>query len=101
MTEIVAVDLGGTHARFVIADVAADRAATFGDPVIYKTRDHTSLESAWNTFAKQRGRPLPRAASIAIAGPIHGAILQPTNNPWIIRRQGLNERLGVDRLTLV
>jgi glucokinase len=101
MTEIVAVDLGGTHARFVIADVTQDRDAAFGDPVIYKTHDHTSFEAAWTAFAQSHGRDLPRAAAIAIAGPVHGPILQPTNNPWVIRRQGLTERLGVDRLTLI
>jgi glucokinase len=47
------------------------------------------------------GRPLPRAAAIAVAAPIGGDIIKFTNSPWIIRPALIRERLGVDAYTLV
>src|SRR3546814_19555039 len=44
---------------------------------------------------------LPRAVSIAIAGPTRSDIIRCTNNPWIIRPALVNEKLGVDGNILV
>lgn len=101
MTEIVAVDIGGTHARFAIAEVAGGRVVSLGDPVTLKTVDHASVQTAWEHFAVQSGRALPRAAGIAIASPISGDIIKLTNNPWIIRPSLIPEKLGVDSHVLV
>jgi glucokinase len=99
--EIVAADIGGSHARFALADVEGGHVTKLGDAVTFKTVDHASLHTAWETFGKQLGRPLPRAAAIAVACPIAGEILKLTNNPWIIRPAMIGERLGVDRFTLI
>ena len=101
MTEVVAVDIGGTHARFAIAEVAQGRVRALGDPVTLKTAEHASFRTAWEAFAASCGAPLPRAAAIAIACPIRGDVLQLTNNPWIIRPALIPERLGVDSHVVV
>ena len=101
MTEVVAVDIGGTHARFAIAEVAQGRVRALGDPVTLKTAEHASFRTAWEAFAASRGAPLPRAAAIAIACPIRGDVLQLTNNPWIIRPALIPEKLGVDSHVVV
>jgi len=101
VTEVVAVDIGGTHARFAIAEVAEGRVQSLGELVTLKTAEHASFQTAWEAFADARGAPLPRAAAIAIACPIHGEVLQLTNNPWIIRPALIPEKLGVDRHVLV
>ncbi len=100
MTRLVAVDIGGTHARFAIASIA-DGAITLGEPATLKTADHASFQTAWETFAAQQGGSLPPAAAIAIAGPVEGDLIKFTNNPWIIRPALIPERLGVERYTLV
>lgn len=100
MTEIVAADIGGTHARFAIADVEEGRVVALQSETVMKTADHASLQLAWQAFGAGLGRALPRAAAIAIAGPIHGDVLTLTNNPWVIRPALIAERLGVDRYTL-
>ena len=98
--EIVAADIGGTNARFAIADIAG-AVPQLGDWVTLRTSDHVSLASAWQAFAAQAGRPLPRAAGIAIATPLGGETLKLTNNPWVIRPATLASDLGLDSLTLV
>ncbi|MEQ1547685.1 MAG: glucokinase [Chakrabartia sp.] len=101
MTQIVAVDIGGTHARFSLAEIADGKVQSLGDPVTLKTAEHASLQTAWEDFGKQIGSPLPRAAAIAIACPIQGEVLKLTNNPWIIRPAMICEKLNVDQYRLV
>lgn len=101
MTEIVAVDIGGTHARFALAEVAQGRVAAMGEPVTLKSAEHASLQTAWEHFAREIGRPLPRAAGIAVASPVGGEVIKLTNNPWIIRPALIQDKLGVDSHVLV
>jgi len=98
--EIVAVDIGGTHARFAIADIAGPT-PLLGEWTTLRTADHVSLTSAWRAFAAGAGRPLPRAAGIAVATPLGGETLKLTNNPWVLRPASLAAELGLDSLTLV
>lgn len=101
MTEVVAVDIGGTHARFALAEVVQGRVVGLGREAVLRTAEHASLQTAWEAFAAEIGRPLPRAAGIAVACPVQGEVLQLTNNPWIIRPALFGERLGVERFSLV
>jgi glucokinase len=101
MTEIVAVDIGGTHARFALAEVAEGQVVSLGEPCTFRTAEHASLQTAWEDFAARVGKPLPRAAGIAVAGPIEGEVLKLTNCPWIIRPALIPAKLGVERYSLV
>ena len=101
MTEIVAVDIGGTHARFAIAQVESGRVAALGEACTLKTAEHASLQTAWEDFGREIGRPLPPAVSIAVAGPIQGEVLKLTNNPWVIRPALIPSKLGAERYALV
>lgn len=101
MTDIVVVDIGGTHARFAIAEIAGGRVRSLGDVCTLKTGEHASLQTAWEVFRERSGCDLPDAAAIAFAGPVQGEILKLTNNPWIIRPAHLPRELGVERLTIV
>lgn len=99
--EIVVADIGGTHARFAIAEVGAGNCLSLGDPVKLKTADHASLQTAWEAFSRQLGRDLPRAAGIAIAAPIGGDTIKLTNNPWIVRPRLIADKLGLDAHVLI
>lgn len=101
MSELIAADIGGTHARFAIAEVADGRVVRLDEPVTLKTAEHASLQTAWEAFGKQLGRPLPRAAAIAVASPVGGEVIKFTNNPWVIRPALISERLGVDSHVLI
>lgn len=99
--ELVAVDIGGTHARFAIAAVADGRVAALRDELTLKTAAYAGLETAWAAYGAALGRVLPRAAAIAIASPIAGDAIKLTNNSWILRPAALAGQLGIDRLTLI
>jgi glucokinase len=101
MTQVVAVDIGGTHARFAIAEVSDGKVLDLGDAVTLKTAEHASFQTAWEDFGQIRGIPLPRAASIAVAGPVDSEVIKLTNNPWIIRPALICEKLDVDAYTVV
>ena len=101
MTAIVAVDVGGTHARFAIAEVMDGRVLALGEAVTLKTAEHASFQTAWQEFERVNGAPLPRGAAIAIAGPVDADVIKLTNNPWIIRRSMVCEKLDVDSFVIV
>lgn len=101
MTEVVSVDIGGTHARFALAEVADGRVQSLGEPVTLKTAEYASLQTAWQAFGETLDRPMPRAAAIAVASPIGGEIIKLTNNPWIIRPALVKERFEVDDFVLI
>ncbi len=98
--EIVTADIGGTHARFALAELSAGRVSLTSEAV-FKTAQHASLQTAWEAFGTHLARPLPRAAGIAIACPVLGDVLQFTNSPWVIRVSALKRQLGLDELTLI
>ncbi|GAA4647561.1 glucokinase [Pontixanthobacter gangjinensis] len=100
-TQLVAVDIGGTHARFAIATIAADGAIVLGEPETLHTKDHASFQTAWEDFRERNGGTLPKAVAMAIAGPVGGDVIRFTNNPWIIRPALTKEKLGVDSFTIV
>ena len=99
--KIVAADIGGTHARFALAEIAPGELPRLGAMKRYRTREHDGLASAWAAFARDCGEPLPRDAALAIAAPIEGEILTFMNCDWRIRRASLAADLGLERLTLL
>ena len=102
MAETIAVaDVGGTHARFALAEIDAGRVVSLGNPVTLKTADHASFRTAWEEFGRQIGQPLPKALGMAFAGPVGGELLKLTNNPWVIRPALMREKLGVERYRIV
>jgi len=101
MRQIVAADIGGTHARFALAEIDAGRVAALGEPVTLKTAEHSSFQLAWHEFGRRAGIDLPNELAIAFAGPAGGEVLKLTNNPWVIRPALMKERLDVDRYTIV
>ena len=101
MTQIVAVDIGGTHARFALADVAGGQVVSLGAAVTLQTADHASFQTAWEAFAEQTGHSLPKAVGIAVAGPVDGDVIKFTNNPWMLQPAQLPAQLQVDALSLV
>lgn len=101
MTRLVTVDIGGTHARFALAEVAEGRVISLGEPVTMKTAEHASFQTAWEAFDAMIDEPIPQAVAIAIAGPINAEVIKFTNNPWIIRPALIKEKLRVDAYTLV
>lgn len=99
--KIVAGDIGGTHARFALADLAPGAPPRLGEMRRYRTREHGGLASAWKAFARDSGGDLPRSAALGIAAPIEGDVLRFVNSGWEIERHALQKELGLDRLLLL
>lgn len=97
---IVAVDIGGTHARFALASITASGIA-LEQATTLAVAQHESFAAAWHAFARRQAHPLPRAAAIAVAAPVGGEMLHLTNNDWTIDRRSLGADIGVDRFVLL
>ena len=106
MMQLVAIDIGGTHARFAIATRGKDGTIALGEATTLATHDYASFQSAWEAFAALRGGNLPRAAALAIAAPLgrkddDARVIRFTNNPWSLQPAQLAGQMGVDAVTLV
>jgi len=99
--EIVAVDAGGTHARFALARIEGGCVTHLEAAVTLKTADHASFHTAWEAFSSALDRPPPPALALAMAGPIEGEVLKLTNCPWTIRPALIRSDLRLDHLTLI
>jgi len=99
--DLVSVDIGGTHARFVIASVADDGGIVLGEPETLHTKDHASFQTAWEDFRERQGGSLPPRVALSVAGPVGGEVIRFTNNPWIIRPALMESKLGVEKWTIV
>ena len=99
--ELVAVDIGGTHARFALATVGDDGAILLSQEMTQKTSDHASLKTAWEAFEAAHGQRLPPRAAIAIAGPVTGETVRMTNNSWVIQTGALDQQLGIDAVSVM
>lgn len=101
VTRIVVGDIGGTNARFALAEVAGGRVVSIGEPVILPTKQHAGLPSAWQAYGKQLGEPLPKLASLAIAGPVTGGPVDFKNSDWIVYPDTIEQDLDCDRVLLL
>ena len=97
VTELVTADIGGTHARFALAQVEHGRVIQVGEPLTLKTNDYSGIAVAWQAFAGRLGRPLPSAAALAFAYPVENDLPQLTNMPWMIDLATLPNDLRIAR----
>ncbi len=88
--QLAVVDVGGTHARFAIAEVACDGSVLLSSETTVLTSDHDTFGSAWAYFRNVCGGTLPRAASLAVAATsLDEDRIVFTNNDWTIERAKL------------
>lgn len=94
-------DIGGTHARFAIAEVDDHHVQRLTDQLVLQTADHEGVQAAWEFYARQIDRPLPKEAAIAVAGSVDEEFLRFTNNGWEIRAKDIPKQLGLARHMLI
>lgn len=98
---VVVADIGGTHARFAIAQLDGSRVTSLDCMVKMRASDHPSLQTAWEYYRRTCGAELPREGSFAVAGPTGGDVLYFTNSSWMLRPAQVPAKLGLERFTLV
>ena len=99
--EIVAVDVGGTHARFAIAAISANGTIELSEPTTLHTETHASFQTAWEDYQERMGGSLPDDLAMAVAAQIKPDLIRFTNNPWIIRPPLIEAKLGCSRHLIV
>ncbi len=99
--EIIVADVGGTHARFAIAQIEQGRIASIDNILKMKGADHASFQIAWQSYGREIGRELPRDGAIAVAGRVNDDVIHFTNSSWLIRPALIPEKLGLDRYSLI
>ncbi|HEV2865168.1 MAG TPA: glucokinase [Allosphingosinicella sp.] len=99
--DIVVGDIGGTHARFALAEIGPGERPRIGEMKRYRTREHEGVASAWRAFERDNGGSLPRAAAMGVAAPIDGDVVYLVNSGWRIDRPALVAELGLADLVLV
>jgi glucokinase len=90
-------DIGGTNARLAIADLDTLELA---NPVSLRREGFPSLEAVAESYLAGVAER-PRAAAIAVAGPVVGETIKFTNSPWTFRRNELRAALGLDTLLVL
>ncbi len=102
MSRTIAVaDVGGTHARFALAEVINGHVASLGEPVTLRPSEFEGLEDAWAEFGRSVGSAPPDALALAFAGSLKGAVLKLTNSKWAIQPALLHEQLGVGQVAII
>lgn len=99
--EIVAIDIGGTHARFARAHLGTGGSVRLGDPVTIRTAEFADLAAAWARFRALQPEARPVGAALAVAAPIDRDCIAFTNNDWVVPRADLSAILTVSRCVVV
>jgi glucokinase len=95
-TALVA-DIGGTNARFAIADLAT---LELHNAVSLRREGFPSLEAVAESYL-HGVEPRPSMAAIAVAAPVVGDTVKLTNSPWSFRRSELRAALKLNELLVL
>jgi glucokinase len=87
----VVADIGGTNARFAVADLATLELSEIRH---FPCSGHPTLTAAMNHYLGLVSDPVDHAA-IAVAAPVTGDAVQLTNSPWSFARGELCRAAGL------
>ena len=93
MYPFLIADIGGTNARFALADERG-----FGEVTTFSTDAFDGPESAMRAFL---GGSVPRAAAVACAGPVEDGVVRLTNAGWLIDAARLRAELGIGDMVVI
>jgi glucokinase len=94
-------DIGGTNARFAIADIGAGGAGGYTSEQVYPCADFPTLVDAIRFYLDQNDVPLPQSIYLAVAGPVVDEQVRLTNNPWSISVTELRQGFGSEVIHLL
>ena len=63
--EIIVADIGGTHARFALAQIADGKILSLDHMIKMQASEHASLQIAWEAYGAELGRELPNGCGAA------------------------------------
>lgn len=92
-------DIGGTNARFALAEKGSGR-PRLRDIRVLATADFASVQQAARHYLDQVA-VRPKRAAVAVACPAHGDDIRLTNRAWAFNRRELAATLGLDELRIL
>lgn len=99
---LLVADIGGTNARLGLARRHAQRNSIEISGIdTLRCADHADLGELIATYLQRIDGDRPRAASLAIAGPLRDNVGMLTNIGWRVDGAHLAQRLGLDRVQLL
>jgi glucokinase len=97
---VLLADIGGTNARFALADVTAPSPLLADSVRVYEVDDFPSLPDAAARYLQDTGAQVKRAV-IAVAGRVDGDEARITNFPWVISIPRTCQALQLEGMRLV
>ncbi|RBI44853.1 glucokinase, partial [Xanthomonas oryzae pv. oryzae] len=97
---VLVADIGGTNARFALADVDASVPLLDDTSREFAVVDFTSLGEAARYYLDQIGVQATQGV-FAVAGRVDGDEARITNHPWVISRSRTASMLGFSTLHLI
>jgi glucokinase len=96
-------DIGGTNARFALAEVGADGSIRLDEPLILPAADYSLGREAVRAFlSKLKPAERPPLAVLAAAGPVTGGAVRFTNNEhWRFEEEDLRSAFGFAGVRLI
>lgn len=91
-------DIGGTNARFALADL---KAPGFSKEAALKCAEYASADAAIRQYLDDVGAPSPDVICLAAAGPIVDQRVRFTNNPWRIAAEDLSADFAISSVRLL
>lgn len=101
MSTVLVADVGGTNARFALAQPSSGRWA-LAHARHLRVAEHPDFESAIHAYlleldAAQR----PQRAVLAVASAVNQDRIEFTNSPWSFSQRGLRSHLGLQGLQVI
>jgi len=97
---VLVADIGGTNARFALADMAAAAPLDMNSIARYAVADFPSLADAAAHYLHEHAASACSGV-FAVAGRVDGDEARITNHPWVISRTRTAQQLGFVQLHLV
>jgi len=97
---LLIADIGGTNARFALADPHAALPLLDESVREFAVADFPSLADAARHYLEQVDAQADRGV-FAVAGRVDGDEARITNHPWVISRSRTRERLGFEQVHLL
>ncbi|WP_155953077.1 glucokinase [Pseudoxanthomonas suwonensis] len=97
---LLIADIGGTNARFALADPDASVPLLDDSVREFAVADFPSLADAARHYLDQAGAEARRGV-FAVAGRVDGDEARITNHPWVISRTRTRDMLGFEQVHLI